>query len=54
MIYHNRTEVSSKVKPTIRIKRLKRDDPIKVLKGASVIQRNLKAEREKGKRPIKR
>lgn len=43
----------NKAKPTIRIKRLKRDDPIKMLKGTSAIQKNLKSEREKMEKALK-
>jgi hypothetical protein len=40
-------------KPKIRIKRLKRDDHVKMLKGTSAIQKNLKSEREKAEKALK-
>jgi hypothetical protein len=45
--------MGNRAKPTIRIKRLKRDAPIKMLKGTSVIQKNLKSEREKAEKALK-
>jgi hypothetical protein len=43
----------NKAKTTIRIKRLKRDDPIKMLKDTSAIQKNLKSERKKAEKALK-
>lgn len=54
-LYPIPTPTGSKVKPTIRIKRLKpgADLPIKGLKGASAIQNRLKREREKAEKALK-
>jgi hypothetical protein len=46
-------QIGSKVKPTIRIKRLKHGLPIRMLKGASPIQMKLKAERDKAEKALK-